>query len=164
MTAQQDPRIEAIDLAFVRHGGEPARWPAELRAQMDAACPADPLFRAAFEDALRFEAELRTALDGDLAPADMALGGKVAARLAVMPLPPQREPLARRLRGWLAVLELRPAWPGVAALTGMALLGFVLGANLTDLGLSAGLGATRANAADVSALLFEPDPITENGF
>ncbi|TDT99590.1 MULTISPECIES: hypothetical protein [Azorhizobium] len=167
MTTRQNPSalpLDAIDLAFARHGGELALWPAEVRGQMEAACAADPAFRAAFEDARRFDANLRAALGGDLTPADMALGGKVAARLAVMPLPEQRVSLARRVVGWLAAVDLRPAWPGVAALTGMALLGFVLGANLTDLGLSYGLGATRANAADVSALLFEPDPITENGF
>lgn len=155
---------EAIDLAFIRHGADPARWPDDVRREMEAACAADPAFKAAFDAARHLEMELHAYLDGELTPADMALGGKVAARLAVMPLPPQRLPLARRIAGWLTALDLRPAWPGVAALTGMALLGFILGANLTDLGLSSGLGATRANAADVSALMFEPDPIAENGF
>jgi hypothetical protein len=78
-------------------------------------------------------------------------------------LPPQRRHfLWRRWPTELLDLDFAPAWPRLAALAGVAALGFVIG--LSDLapitaGPNADEGATVVADVDLGAVVFAPDPL-----
>jgi hypothetical protein len=88
----------------------------------------------------------------------------VLRALSARPLPAQRRRfLWRRWPSELLTLDFAPAWPRLAALAGVAVLGFVLG--LTDLGpTTLGSGDDAASIVadnDIGAVVFAPDPLPE---
>ena len=62
----------------------------------------------------------------------------------------------------LAAFDFAPAWPRIAALASIGVLGFALGYAALDTGFGAGLSFTRTVNADtdLSALVFEQEPVT----
>lgn len=155
--------LAKLEHALALHGPDLVDWPADLRASAERTLARDAAARALLADAAATEALLRTHLDGHPTREDEALGRRVAARLASRPLPAQDRSWAQRIESWLAAADLRPAWPGVAAFAAMALLGFIMGSHVVDAGFSYRLAAPAAAVADVSSIMFEPDPIAENG-
>ncbi|WP_029004454.1 hypothetical protein [Azorhizobium doebereinerae] len=155
--------LAKLEHALALHGPDLADWPADLRASAELTLARDTAARALLADAERTEALLRRHLTGALTREDEAFGRRVAARLATLPLPAQDRSWAQRIESWLAAAELRPAWPGVAAFAAMALLGFIMGSHVVDAGFSYRPTVPAVAVADVSAIMFEPDPIAENG-
>ena len=59
------------------------------------------------------------------------------------------------------MLELAPAWPRVAALAGVAVLGFTVGLFGFDVRTISGTAVALSNPdADLSVVAFESDPLT----
>ena len=85
--------------------------------------------------------------------------------MAARPLPAQRRLfLWRQWPSELLTLDFAPAWPRLAALAGVAALGFVIG--LVDLGpmTVAGNGEDPVSIVaenDIGAVVFAPDPLPE---
>ena len=98
--------------------------------------------------------------------AEEAKDEKIAARawaaIGSNPLPAQRHSIFRAWPNALLTLDFAPAWPRIAALACVALLGCMIGlfgpgAQLFD---SMG-GAAAMQIADIDATLaFEPEPLT----
>ena len=141
------------------HGADLARWPQPHRAAAERLLATDRTAASA-----RAQARALDALIARETPAE-ADPTRVLRALAARPLPPQR----RRFlwRGWpseLLTLDFVPAWPRVAALAGVAALGFVIG--LVDLGPMT-VGANGEDTAsivadnDIGAVVFAPDPLPE---
>lgn len=154
-----------LELALVRHGADITVWPPQVRAGASALLKSDPAARALLTEGQQMDALLHRALSAPASERDVAAAGRVAARLAARPLPAQagRMPV---LPGWLQAFDLRPAWPSIAALAGMAMLGFVIGSHAFGPGgLEPRFAAQRVTVADadVSAIMFEPDPLAETG-
>jgi hypothetical protein len=138
-------------------GTDPARWPADQWRAARALLASDPGARQALEAAQRLENAIRHAAvpDGD----EPAAVERVMAALGD-PLPPQRSRWAARW--WpaeLLSLEFSPAWPRLAALGAVAMLGFVLGLADTDLvgAVTPGLKSGGWLPDDVMSAVFEPD-------
>jgi hypothetical protein len=140
------------------HGPELARWPGDLQIAARRLVAADPQARVALATAQR----LSTLLDRCAPPP----GGEARLRVAAMlaRLPAQQPPL-----WWPAPVmlwDLLPRWPRAAALATMAALGIVVG--LTDIGGALLSGSTAApsgapsgavaSSADISALIYDPNP------
>jgi hypothetical protein len=139
------------------HGADLARWPQPQRAAAERLLATDGIATSALAQARALDA-----LIAREAPAD-ATG--VLRALAARPLPPQRRRLLwRRWPSELLTLDFVPAWPRVAALAGVAALGFVIG--LVDLGPMT-VGANGEDPAsivadnDIGAVVFAPDPLPE---
>ncbi len=154
-----------LELALVRHGADITAWPPQVRAGASALFKADPAARALLSEGRQMDALFHRALSGPPSESDVAAAGRVAARLAARPLPAQagRMPV---LPGWLLAFDLRPAWPSIAALAGMAMLGFLMGSHAFGPGgFDPRFASQRVTVADadVSAIMFEPDPLAETG-
>lgn len=125
------------------HGPELTRWPVGAQRAAQRLLAADPAARAALERARRL---------GDLlahAPAPPASEAQRRVLAALDRLPAQQSPY-----WWPAPIQLwdlLPRWPRAAALVAMAVLGILVG--FTDLG-----GTAPASSADVSGLIFDPNP------
>jgi hypothetical protein len=140
-------------------GADPAQWPQPERDAAERLLASDAAAAGALAQARALDALI--ARDADAQPD--ATG--VLRALAARPLPPQR----RRFlwQGWpseLLTIEFAPAWPRLAALAGVAALGFVIG--LTDLGpittSTNGEDLTSIVADnDIGAVVFAPDPLPE---
>lgn len=148
---------DAFERCLIRFGADLDRWPADLRAQAQRLLAQDAAARALLEEEATLDrrmaraAALRT---GDTAPA-----ARVSGALSRAALPRQSRGLwLRWLPSWLVAVDLGPAWPSIAALAGMALLGFLVGLSGT-LPLVGGKGARGLTGTDVSAVVFEPGPI-----
>ena len=137
------------------HGADLARWPQAQRAAADRLLADDPAAATARAHAR----ELDALIVREATPAD-------ADAAAARKLPPQR----RRFlwRHWpteLLDLDFVPAWPRLAALAGVAALGFVIG--LSDLtgpiaaGPNGDEGAAVVADVDIDAIMFTPDPLPE---
>ncbi len=93
---------------------------------------------------------------------DGRVAARVLASIAAKPLPSQRHSMFRSWPNALLTLDFAPAWPRIAALACVALLGCMIGlfgpgAQLFD---RSG-GAAAMQVADVDATLaFEPEPLT----
>lgn len=141
------------------HGTDPARWPQPERVAAERLLAADGGAAAALAQARALDALIRR----DAAAQADAAG--VLRVLAARPLPPQRRRfLWRRWPSELLTLDFAPAWPRLAALAGVAALGFVIG--LTDLG-SITIGSNGEDPTsivadnDIGAVVFAPDPLPE---
>jgi hypothetical protein len=141
------------------HGADLARWPQPLRAAAERLLAADDTAPAALAQARALDA-----LIAREAPAGGDATGVLRA-LAARPLPPQRRRfLWRQWPSELLTLDFTPAWPRLAALAGVAALGFVIG--LVDLGPMT-VGANGEDPAsivaenDIGAVVFAPDPLPE---
>jgi len=141
------------------HGADPAGWPQPERAAAERLLASDAAAAVAREQARALDAFIARDAEPEADPSS------VLRALAARPLPPQR----RRFlwRAWpseLLTLEFAPAWPRLAALAGVAALGFVIG--LTDLGPitvatnSEDLTSIVADN-DIGAVVFAPDPLPE---
>ncbi|MFG1184478.1 hypothetical protein [Xanthobacter aminoxidans] len=150
---------EEFEHLLIRHGTDIALWPPASRIAAEALLATDVAARSLLADEIALERRLagaaRLASEADMRPAR-----RVTLALANAPLPRQsrRHPVLW-LPDWLIALDLRPAWPSIATLAGMALLGFMVGSSdtLVSIGPAARAGATT----DVSAVVFEPGPIGE---
>jgi anti-sigma factor RsiW len=141
------------------HGADLARWPQSQRAAAERLLATD---RAAMT-ALAQARALDTLIARE-APAEADATG-VLRRLAARPLPPQRRRfLWRQWPSELLTFDFAPAWPRVAALAGVAAIGFAIG--LIDLGPMT-VGANGEDAVsivadnDIGAVVFAPDPLPE---
>jgi anti-sigma factor RsiW len=140
-------------------GADPADWPQPERDAAERLLMSDAAAAAALEEARALDALIAR----DAAAQADATG--VLRALADRPLPRQRRRfLWRRWPSELLTLEFAPAWPRVAALAGVAVLGFAIG--LTDLGPitvttnSEDLTSIVADN-DIGAVVFAPDPLPE---
>jgi hypothetical protein len=141
------------------HGSDLARWPTPQRTAAERLLAADGPAVAALAQA--------RALDAVMArdtPAQADATGVLRA-LATRPLPPQRRRfLWRRWPSELLTLDFAPAWPRLAALAGVAALGFVIG--LIDFGpMAVGPNSEEPVSIvadnDLGAVVFAPDPLPE---
>lgn len=150
---------EDFERFLIRHGTDVALWPQAPRIAAEALLAKDAAARALLAEEIALERRLsgaaRLTTEADTRPAH-----RVARALSNAPLPRQsrRHPVLW-LPDWLIALDLRPAWPSIAALAGMALLGFMVGSSETLVGI--GSGARAGATTDVSAVVFEPGPIGE---
>jgi anti-sigma factor RsiW len=154
----------AMTLARFQHlldvyGADLARWPQARRAAADRLLAADPAAAAALARARQLDALI--ARDPLSADAD---AGRIMLAMETRRLPPQRRHfLWRRWPTELLDLDFAPAWPRLAALAGVAALGFVIG--LTDLAgpltaaPTADEGTTVVADIDLGAIVFAPDPL-----
>jgi len=141
------------------HGADLTRWPQAQRDAAERLLAADLAAAGALARARALDA-----LIAREAPAQDDVAA-VLRGLERQPLPPQRRRfLWRQWPSELLNLDFAPAWPRLAALAGVAALGFVIG--LTDLGSIAG-GTNSDEAAsivadnDIGAVVFAPDPLPE---
>lgn len=143
------------------HGADLARWPQGQRAAAERLLAADPGATAALAQARALDALMAR----EPAAAD-AQAARIVQAIEARRLPPQRRRfLWRRWPAELLNLDFTPAWPRLAALAGVAALGFVIG--LSDLTgpIAAGPNGEEGMAivadADIGAIVFEPDPLPE---
>ncbi len=158
--------LAAFERAIAVHGSDLARWPQDLRAQAETLVAGNAGARLGLAQAVRLDGLLQARLTGTPTATDSAIAQRVLTRLATRALPAQDRPLAARiLPAWLLAWDFTPAWPSIAALAGMAMLGFLLGAHAMPTGVRAYPTAQRVTVADadVSAIVFEPDPLAETG-
>ena len=141
------------------HGADPGRWPQRERDAAERLLASDAAAAGALGQARALDALIVRDVQ---AHADAS---SVLHALAARPLPPQRRRfLWRRWPSELLTLEFAPAWPRLAALAGVAALGFIIG--LTDVGPIAVTGngedltSIVANN-DIGAVVFAPDPLPE---
>lgn len=93
---------------------------------------------------------------------DEAIAARALVSIAAKPLPSQRHSIFKSWPNALLTLDFAPAWPRIAALACVALLGCMIGL----FGPGAQLfeqsgGAAAMQVADVDATLaFEPEPLT----
>jgi hypothetical protein len=141
------------------HGADLARWPQPQRAAAERLLGADRAAVSALAQARALDALIVRDTPGE---AD-ATG--VLRTLAERPLPPQRRRfLWRQWPSELLTLDFAPAWPSLAALAGVAALGFLIG--LIDIGpmTVGGNGEDQASIVadnDLGAVVFAPDPLPE---
>ena len=145
------------------HGADPSDWPPDVRSAAERLVATDATAADACAQARRLDGlvarHLEPAAQGHIDPAADVSASRVLAALAARPLPRQH----RAWRWWpaeLAAFDFAPAWPRVAALASVCVLGFALG--LVGLGgsFAGGSGAAQvANAdLDLSAIVFDPEP------
>jgi hypothetical protein len=142
------------------HGADVSRWPRQYRERAEPLLAASAEARAALASARQLDALL---LRGHAVHRDDPAVARVLHRLEA-PLPRQR----RSLKWWPTALlefDFAPAWPRFAALAGVAALGFAVG--LSDVGMaltkksaSVVVGTATSSDADLSLLVFEPDPLS----
>jgi hypothetical protein len=142
------------------HGGDLARWPQAQRSAAERLVAVDPAAAAALARAREFD----SLIVRDPLPANAADAARIMHVIETRRLPPQRRRfLWRRWPTELLDLDFAPAWPRLAALAGIAAVGFVIG--LTDLAgpLAPGgdEGATVVADSDLGAVVFAPDPLPE---
>jgi anti-sigma factor RsiW len=143
------------------HGADFARWPQAERHAADRLLATDPTAAAALARARGLDALIARELAD--AGADAV---RVMHAIATRRLPPQRRRfLWRRWPVELLDFNFVPAWPRLAALAGVAALGFVIG--LTDLAVPIGAGTASDEGVtvvadnDIDAIVFAPDPLPE---
>jgi hypothetical protein len=141
------------------HGADFARWPHAERGAAERLLADDSAAMAMLTQARALDALILRE-----APAD-ADATVILRALAAQPLPPQRRRfLWRQWPSELLTFDFAPAWPRLAALAGVAALGFAIG--LVDLGPMT-VGANGEDAVsivadnDIGAVVFAPDPLPE---
>jgi hypothetical protein len=150
------------------YGADPAAWPPDRRVAAERLIADEPQAREAFERATRLDLLLSRALRSDLltarVPASEAATGLINA-LAAGSLPRQR----RGILAWTAPsslldFEFAPAWPRLAALASVAILGFGIGLFGLDLNAVESLRGNAASATvadtDMNVVAFDPEPLT----
>ena len=126
------------------HGPDIVRWPARERNAARRLLDADAGARAAQAAALRLTELLAHAAPPPAGAARLRIAGALAR------LPRQDAPY-----WWpapIALWDMLPRWPRAVALASMAALGILVG--LTDLDGT----PAPASSADVSSLIFDPNP------
>jgi anti-sigma factor RsiW len=144
------------------YGADFARWPQKPRLAAERLLAADKAAAAALARAR----ELDALIARDPLPAGAADAARIMYALEARRLPPQRRRfLWRRWPAELLDFEFAPAWPRLAALAGVAAIGFVIG--LTDLAgpissdPTGDEGLTVVADSDLGAIVFAPDPLPE---
>ena len=114
------------------------------------------------EGARQFDARVArhftTASEHDAEAERIATTGVLAA-LAQLPAQRQRtwwDELSSTLLDW----DFRPAWPRIAALAGVAVLGFAIGLVELDVSSSEVPRSMALAEPDVGGIVFEPEPLT----
>ena len=137
-------RLTRFNRLLDLHGADLARWPARERAAAWQLVAARPEARAALDAARRLDALLAR----DPAPPGSWDAPSIPALLARLP--------AQQTPYWwpapVVLWDLLPAWPRAAALVAMAVVGILVG--LTDVDIT----PAPAASADVSSLIFDPNP------
>jgi ferric-dicitrate binding protein FerR (iron transport regulator) len=142
------------------HGADLARWPQPQRQEAERLLASDHAAAAAFAQARALDALI--AREAQAQPAAAGLLRALEAR----PLPRQRRRfLWRRWPSELLNFDFALAWPRLAALGGVAVLGFAIG--LTDVAgpILTGPNGEETGALladnDIGAVVFAPDPLPE---
>ncbi|MFG1179286.1 hypothetical protein V5F31_00575 [Xanthobacter sp. V7C-4] len=150
-----------LERLIARHGADRALWPAGVRQDAERLARRDPVARALLKESDALHARLAAGTRHH--PKDTESGRRVMEALFASPLPPQSQSGPTGwLPAWLVSVDLAPAWPSIALLAGMALLGFVIGTGTGGFGLLPGeLHAPQFSGGDVSTIVFEPDPLGE---
>src|SRR5258708_7535855 len=95
--------------------------------------------------------------------ADAALAARVVSKLALKPLPRQRHSWFRSWPSALLNNDFAPAWPRLAALACVALIGCTIGffgPSTRAFQRSGWIVAVAQNSDDVTGLVFEPETLT----
>jgi hypothetical protein len=144
------------------HGADRSRWPADCRDGAERLIAADPAAAAAFARAQAFDALIARQLRREKIAE--AAAARVASRLD-RSLPAQhRGVLARWWPSELLEVDLSPAWPRIAALAAVCLLGFAIGLVNPDLTVTPRprfILASASPESDLSSLVFERDGLSE---
>ena len=144
------------------HGADPAHWPHARRTPAQALLSSSAQARAKLAEAAKLDALIARHCQHAGEALD-ARATRVLARLEALP-PQRRGFLARLLPAVLLEFDFAPAWPRFAALVGVAALGFAVG--LSDAGVAltkksaSAITGTTSPDADLSLMLFEPDPLS----
>jgi hypothetical protein len=157
-------RIARFRRLLDAHGPDLSRWPSLSVPPARQLLSTDPAAARELEIARHLDAlivdYMRRGPGGTL-EARNAMAQRTLAALGGS-LPPQRH---YWLTAWLpAVLlefDFAPAWPRMAALAGIAGLGFMVG--LSDLNLPGGRGlvsSTSGTDSDLSMIVFDQDPLS----
>jgi len=141
------------------HGTEPSAWPAALRRAAEDLINSDAAASRAYQHARRLEGLiLRHLASGLDVPAQDASAKRVMQALTA--------PLPRQKQAWhwwpaeLATVDFAPAWPRVAALASVAIVGFALGLAGLEPGIAGRVARGTPPDADLSAIVFDPEPAT----
>ncbi len=145
---------ELLQTFLDRHGADAARWPEHERAAAEHLIASDAEAQAIYEEARRLDAALLR--HSQAIRADDAAIGRIQARLSGA-LPRQKQPFWR-LPAVLLDWQFAPAWPRMAALACCAVLGFAIGISGIDRRIDG--QAVSASNIDLSATVFEPEPLT----
>lgn len=138
-------------------GSDLSRWPDVVRQDAERLLAATPAAVAALESARKLDGLLHLGMP---AAADEQAVARIAAKLSAQPLPPQH-------KGWLSrwwpsmLLDgtFAPAWPRVAVLASVTMLGFATG--LMEFDLAFGSATRPTVIATLPAGDSELDPIFE---
>jgi hypothetical protein len=144
------------------YGADVARWPAQQRADAERLLATDPAARALWERARQLDARIArqvATVSEHEAQAEQAAQARVLAALAQLP--------AQRKRTWwgewssaLLDWDFTPAWPRIAALASVAVVGFAIGLAEFDDPSTEGVRSFAQADTDVSSIVFEPETLT----
>jgi hypothetical protein len=142
------------------HGADLTRWPSEQRAAAEQLLETDPAARALWERTRDFDARIArqlASISEREVQAEQAAQDRVLAALAQLP--------AQRQRTWwgewssaLLDWDFTPAWPRIAALASVAVLGFAIG--LVELPPAESPHSIAMADTDVGSIVFDPEPLT----
>ncbi|MGU3493470.1 hypothetical protein ACLBXM_05450 [Xanthobacteraceae bacterium A53D] len=155
--------LDTFEDALALHGPDLALWPEAERAAAETLLTQAPDARAALAHARQVEALLHGHLDGHPTAEDEAVARRAMARLAATPLPARPRHWRERLADWFGGFDLRPAWPGMAMLAAMAVLGFALGSQVAEAGWFQSVGTQQVALLDTTPFAFDTDPLSDNG-
>jgi hypothetical protein len=144
------------------NGPDFARWPAHLRDDAERLLAADPAARALWERARRFDAlvtRLFETTSEQEAVEEQIATTRILGELAQLPVQKRRTWWAE-LSGALLDWDFRPAWPRIAALASVAVLGFAIGLVELDVSSSEVPRSLAVAEPDVGGIVFEPEPLT----
>jgi hypothetical protein len=145
---------ELLQTFLDRHGADRARWPVHERAAAERLIASDAEAAEVFAQASRLDAALTR--HSQTVYADDAAVARIMARLSAA-LPRQKQPFWR-LPAVLLDWQFAPAWPRMAALACCAMLGFAIGLSGIDRRIDG--QAVSASSIDLSATVFQPEPLT----
>jgi anti-sigma factor RsiW len=154
--------IAAFHRLLDAHGADRSRWPADCRHAAERLIAADPAAAAAFVRAQALDTLIARQLHRE------NIADAAAARLSSTldrPLPAQHGGLfARWWPSELLEVDFTPAWPRIAALAAVGLLGFAIGLANPDVTMtprSRFIIASASPDSDLSSIVFEPDGLSE---
>jgi len=157
-------RIARFRRLLDTHGPDLSRWPPLLVQPARRLVSIDPAAARELEIARHLDAlivgYMRRVPTGTVAARDAMVRRTLAALSGSLP-PQQRHWMTTWLPAVLLEFDFAPAWPRMAALAGIAGLGFMVG--LSDLNLPGVRGMVSSSGgtdSDLSMIVFDQDPLS----
>jgi len=156
-------RIARFRRLLDAHGPDLSRWPPLSVQPAERLLSTDPGAAREFEIARHLDALIVDYMrrdPGGTLEARNAMARRTLAALSGSLPPQQRYWLTAWLPAVLLEFDFAPAWPRMAALVGIAGLGFMVG--LSDLNLPGGralVSSSGGTDSDLSMIVFDQDPL-----